>query len=233
SLGFSDDDQEAGAANGVASVMGRQQFVSGFVNSAEANDAFAAGDLAVPAFAVDNQTVGKKSTGTAGIRSFVGLAMGLDEDNGNTPIIYPGPIGWLLARAAHVLDAIAGAEYQIADGSAAATTAERAIPRKKVKGLVTAIEFVGAAVTADNTNNATVTISKRDGAGGGATVLGTLSTDPDDEGAITAFVPKAFTLSAVAGALDLLETDVLTVTVAKGGSGQTLTGAIRVIQKVG
>jgi len=233
SLGFSDDDQDAGASDGVASVMGRQQFVSGFVNSGEANDAITASDLAVPAWAVDNQTVGKKTNGTAGNRSLLGLAMGLDEDNANTPIVYPGPIGWLLGRAAHIADAMAGAEFQIADAAASDTIAERAIPRKKLHGKVTAIEFIGAAVADDASNFATVTVSKRDGAGGGATVLGTFSTETGQEGAISAFQPAAFTLSATAADLELLETDIVTVTVTKDGTGATLTGAIRVIQKVG
>lgn len=232
SAGFSDDDQPGGASNGAADFIGRQQFVSGFPNSTQANDAILASDIAVPCWAVDNQTVGKKSNHAGVNRSLLGVAFGRDADNGDTPIILPGPIGWLLGRSAHIADAMAGAEYQITDAAASTTTAERAIPRKKIHGTVTAIEFIGAAVAEDDTDYATITVSKRDGAGGGAVVLGTYDTRDANQGAITAFVPAAFSLSAVAGALNLLETDVVTATVTKGGSGKTLTGAIRVIQKV-
>ena len=112
-------------------------------------------------------------------------------------------------------------------------TAERAIPSSKIHGLVSAIQFVGAAVAADNTDYVTITVSKRDGAGGAAVVLGTYDSRAANQGAVTAFVPAAFSLSAVAGALNVLETDIITLTVAKGGAGKTLTGAFRVITKVG
>ena len=43
-------------------------------------------------------------------------------------------------------------------------------------------------------------------------------------GAVTAFVPASFTLSVVAGALYLLETDIVTITTVKGGAGKVITG---------
>lgn len=232
SLGFSDRDDEAGASNGAASFLGRQQFVSGFPSSEESGDAILASDIAVPCWAVDNQTVGKKSNHDGTNRSLLGIAFGVDPDN-NTPIFLPGPIGWTLGRAAHLADLAAGAEYQIADAAANTATTERVIPRKKIHGKVVGIDFTGAAVGADNTDYFTATISKRDGAGGAAVVLGTYDSRAANQGAITAFVPAAFALSAVVGALDLLETDIVTITITKANAGKALTGAFRVVQKVG
>lgn len=231
SAGFSDDDQDGGDANGDAAFIARQQFVTGFPSSEESGDALGIGDVAVACWAVDNQTVGKLSSFSGVGRSLLGLALGIDPET-DTPVFYPGPIGWTLGRAAHIADAMAGAEFQIAEAAASDTLAEYAIPRKKLAGTITAIEFIGAAVSASDTNYATVTVSKRDGAGGAAVVLGTYDTRAANQGAISAFQPAAFGLSAVAGSLDLLDTDIITVTVAKAGSGQLLSGAIRVIQKV-
>ena len=232
SLGFADRDNVADATAGASHMVARQSFVSGFPNSTESNDAILSSDIAVPCYAVDNQTVGKKSNHGGTNRSLLGLALGIDTDN-NTPIIYPGPIGWLLGKLAMMSDATNVAEFAIADAAANTATAERAIPSSKIHGLVSAIQFVGAAVAADNTDYVTITVSKRDGAGGAAVVLGTYDSRAANQGAVTAFVPAAFSLSAVAGALNVLETDIITLTVVKGGSGKTLTGAFRVITKVG
>ncbi len=215
---------------GSAYIRLSQRWVEGLPASEEAGDGFTDADFGRTFFIADENTPGKLSNFGGDNRSIGGVVFGIGPD-GN-PVLWVGPVAWLLGRAAHSLDAFVGGSFEVADGAANATIAERAIVRQPVHGVVTAIEFIGAAVTADDTNNATITISKRDGAGGAPVVVGTYSTDPDDEGAITAFTPAAFTLSGVAGALNLLETDILTVTVAKGGSGQTLTGAIRVIQKV-
>lgn len=233
SLGFADiDTATAGTANGDAKVTVRQGFVIGYVNSAESMDTILFSDVAVPAWAADNQTVGKKSNHGGVNRSMVGVAFGLDEDTG-LPILMVGPVAWLLGRAAHIADAFAGAHFQIADALAATTTAEQPIPRKKVHGTVTGIDFTGLAVVADDTDYVTITVSKRDGAGGGAVALGAYDSRAANQGAVTAFVPASFALSAVAGALNLLETDVVTMTVAKGNAGKQLIGTVRVLQKVG
>lgn len=232
SLGFADRDADSSSTAASATLLARQQFVSGYPNSTGTLDAILATDYAVACWAVDNQTVGKKSNLSGVNRSMLGLALGLDADN-NTAIVYVGPIGWTLGRAAHMADNASGAEVPIADAAASTATAERAIPRKKLHGKVTAIEFVGAAIAADNTDYVTVTVSKRDGAGGAATSLGTYDTRAANNGAVAAFVPGAFTLSATAADLDLLETDVVTLTVVKGGAGKVLTGYFRVLEKVG
>lgn len=230
--GFGDPSvlSDVSSSAGEARVRLSQRWTKGLPASTESNDGFTDADFAAPFWIANENTPGKLTNLSGDNRSLGGLVMGLDTD-GN-PILFAGPIGWTLGRAAHALDRVVGASHQIADAAASTATAERPIVREPVHGVVTAIEFVGLAVTGHADDHATITVSKRDGAGGGAVVLGTYSTDSDVDGAISAFEPAVFNLSAVAGALNLLETDIVTVTVAKGGSGQALTGAIRVVQKV-
>jgi hypothetical protein len=231
-LGFAQRDQASDATAGDAEIVTRQIVAAGFVNSTGASDALLSTDICVPAWAVDNQTVGRKSNLSGTNRSMAGLALGLDAAHDNAPIIFHGPIGWMFARLAHMGDAYVGGSYQIADAAANTTTAEAAMVRVGVHGTVTAVQFIGAAVAADNTDYVTITIAKRDGAGGGATTVATYDSRAANQGAVTAFVPAAFALSGTAAALRLLETDVLTITVAKGNAGKVLTGAIRVVQRV-
>ncbi len=217
------------AVAGAATLRLSYRWFKGVPASTVASDGFTAADMAVPFYIAGDSTPGKLSHNGSDDRSLGGLVFGLDE--GNNPVCWSNPIAWLLARSAHQSDATLAGSYAIADGSASAATAERAIERNPVHGVVTAIEFIGAAVTANDTNNATITVSKRDGEGGAAVSLGTLTTNVAG-GSVVAFTPKALTLSATAADLNLLETDVLTVTVAKAGSGASLVGNIRVIQKV-
>lgn len=231
SSGFSDRDDEASTTAGRAFYLGRQQYTSGFPNSTESNDAILSTDFCVPCYAADNQTVGKLSNFGGSNRSLLGLAFGIDPDN-STPWIYPGPIGWQLARVGLLADSAIFASVAVADAAASDAIAERSIPTDKLHGKISAIQLVGAAIAADNTDYITLTVSKRDGAGGAAVVLGTYDSRAANNGALTAFTPKAFTLSAVAGALNILETDVITFTEAKGGAGKTVTGFVRIIGKV-
>lgn len=234
SAGFANQDTvDAGGSDGDARTRLQQSFVAWPNNSSVSGDGITQADMAVPFYWVDNQTPGKKSNAGGHNRSVGGLAFGLDGKPGNSaPILYVGPIAWLIARATMVTNAAPLASYGIADASASAATAERTIRRPKWHGTVTSIEFTGAAVAADNTDYVTVTVSKRDGAGGNAVTLGTYDSRAANQGAISAFQPAAFSLSAVAGALDLLETDVVTITVAKGGSGKSLVGEVLVNGKV-
>jgi hypothetical protein len=123
------------------------------------------------------------------------------------------------------------AEHSFADAAANTATAERAVIRPKVKGTVTRIEYIGAAVVQDDTDYTVITASARDGAGGNARTLGTFSTKlTGGTGAISALQPAVFTLGT-ASDLPLLETDIVTVTAAKTGAGKALTGALRVLGK--
>ena len=80
---------------------------------------------------------------------------------------------------------------------------------------------VGIDVTADDTDYASVVLSKRT-AGGAATVVGTKSTTVAGLG-LTALTPAPVTL--VAAAVDLALNDVLTVQLTKTGAGQKVSAS--------
>ena len=215
---------------GAAAVRLTERWFYGLAASTLSNDGFTDADFGVPFYIANENTLGKLSNYSGSNRSLGGLVFGLAVDS--TPIAWCGPVASLLARAQLLANSVNAATYDIADAAANATIAERAIERQKVHGVVTSVEYVGAAIAADPTDYVTVTVSKRDGAGGGAVVIATYDSRAANQGAATSFVPKSFALSAVAGALNLLETDIITITVAKGGAGKTITGNVRVVQKV-
>lgn len=208
-----------------ASLMVHQGFGSGMPASTIANDAFTKADFCAVAFDAGNGVPGKLSN-YSGSRSILGVVFGVDERG--YPRLWAGPAASAVARALLVADRFSLASTEIADAAASTAISEKAIRRPKVKGTVTSIEFTGAAIAADNTDYITVTVAKRDGAGGGAVTLGTYDSRAANNGAVTAFVPALFTLSVVAGALYLLETDIVTITTVKGGSGKVITGPVTV-----
>jgi len=229
-VGYPSPLSDVHATAGVACAMLSWSFGSHAPASTTSNDPFLATDIATPAWIKDENTIGKLSNSGGSNRSLAGLVFGLDE--GGNPILWSGPIAHLLARAALVVANAPLASHTLSDAAANTATAERIVRRPRWHGTVTSVTFCGAAIAADNTDYVTVTIAKRDGAGGGATTIATYDSRAANEGAITAFTPKAFTLSAVAGAVDLLESDEVTITVVKGGSGKVLTGEVRVNGKV-
>lgn len=205
--------------------------------STTANDTPSAASIGVPAWVAGASTYGLLThTGTvAGAtlknRSIGGLFLGLDPDSpvGGTarPYVWEGPVAQAVARGVMVANAFMLASTEIADAAANTAIAEKAIRRPKIHGRVTSVELTGAAIAADDTDYITVTIAKRDGAGGGATTIATYDSRAANNGAVTAFVPAAFTLGT-GTALDLLESDIVTVTTVKGGSGKVITGTILV-----
>lgn len=110
--------------------------------------------------------------------------------------------------------------YQVAgDAAASTTTAETAIAYFKTGQTVARIVLVPTgAVTANDTTYATITIAKRDGAGGAASTIATLVTNVAG-GNWTAFVPKS--MGAITGGA-LADGSVLTYTVAKASTGVQL-----------
>jgi hypothetical protein len=191
-----------------------------------ASDSFTAADVCTPAWIATTDTLGKLSNYSGDSRSLAGLVFGVDS--ASRPRAWVGPVAQAVARGVLIADSFMLASTEIADAAAGTAISEKAISRPRIKGTVTSIEFTGAAIAADNTDYVTVTIAKRDGAGGAAVSLGTYDSRAANNGAVTAFVPASFTLSVVAGALFLLETDVVTVTTVKGGSGKVITGSILV-----
>lgn len=216
---------------GKAVVRCSQRLLRGIPASTIANDGFDATSAGKPWYIASENAPGALSNYSGSNRTLGGLVLGVDDTG--APILWTGIVAQQVGRCVAMANATNAAHFAISDAAASTATAERIIPSAKVHGLVTAIQFIGAAVAADNTDYVTITIAKRDGSGGGAVTLGTYDSRAANQGGITAFTPAAFSLSAVAGALNLLETDVITLTVVKGGSGKTLTGAFRVICKAG
>lgn len=107
------------------------------------------------------------------------------------------------------------------DGAASTATAEfpfAHVRRKsRVKNITVACD--ATALAADNTDYVTITVAKRTAAGSAVT-LGTYDSRAANQGALTAFVPVEFALTAAN--LGLAAGDVLTGAVAKAGSGKVL-----------
>ena len=112
------------------------------------------------------------------------------------------------------------------DGGVAATAQTETWVYQNLSGtnqLVTSIS-AGApvAITGDNTNNAVITITKRDSAGITPVVVGTLTTSVAT-GNWTAFLPKLLTLTAAN--VIVPPNGQLTVLVSKGGTGVAIASA--------
>jgi len=145
-------------------------------------------------------------------------------------------VPWLIARATILANSFGLPAFRVTDANAAATLSETLLTSPQKHGVVTGIRYVGAAVTASDSTYATFTVAKRDGAGGAAVTLGTLvtkTTSGSGCGDITAFIPMAFTLTATAADLQILETDIITITEAKASTGVQVVGQIELTIKVG
>lgn len=109
-------------------------------------------------------------------------------------------------------------EDKAADGAANTTTAENSLGAVFESGtLVDAYVIPDAALTADDTNNAVITISKRDSAGANKTTIATITTNVAS-GNWVQFARKALTLSNVTIAAG----SSFTYEIAKGGTGVQL-----------
>lgn len=101
-----------------------------------------------------------------------------------------------------------------ADGAAATATAETPIGQCGAATTISAIRYVPqAALTGNDTANATLLIQKRTGAGAPSTVASLTTTVAN--GNWSAFVPVTIPVSAGA----VLAGDVLTITISKAGTG--------------
>jgi hypothetical protein len=231
------DTTTPGAVDGAAEATLYQQWLIGFYQSTIANDAFVDTDYGAVAWFLDNQTIGKLSNSAGQNRSMAGIFLGIDPEQ-SKPEIAIGPMYTLLARATHhAANAGGGSLYKVVDAAAGTDTvntlAEALVPRAKLHGTITAVEFVidGATLAASGvTDFTTLTLWKRDGAVGAAVSVATITTKTI---AFTQWTAVTFTLSAVAGAKDLLETDLLTLVKTHGGAGAVVpSGFLRVIEQV-
>lgn len=229
-----------GAVDGGAEVTLYQQWLIGYYQTATAGDFFVDTDYGAVAWAIDNQTMGKLSNLSGSNRSIGGIFVGIDRVNQGKAEFAVGAIYSLLARAVHIADNSSVRIRTAADGSAGATTAETGTSREPVHFQVTgATVAFDAAVTGSDSVYATITVYKRDANGANQTVIATGTTGATSAtanwmgGTSTAFKPQSMTLSVVAGALNLLETDVITYAIAKASTGTQLGAAtVRLLGRV-
>lgn len=223
---------DTSATAGAAAARMSERFFYG-LSMGTSTDGFTDADFGVPFWIKNENTLGKLSNSGGSNRSLGGLVFGLAADG--SPIAWSGPIAHLIGRATLVTQAKVGGWYQHpVDGSAGAATSETSMVRERLHGVVTAIYFdTYGTVAADASDGATINVYKADGAGGTHVLMGSYNTLTGQQGAIAAGVPASFSLSAVAGALNVLETDVFSYEVTKSASGKIVpVGTLRVVQKV-
>jgi hypothetical protein len=218
---------------GVTAAMVHRGTGDGQASSTIANDAFLAADVLAVAYDAGNGVPGKLSNYSGSNRSIMGLCLGLDAKG--APIIWAGPEASLAARSLLLVSTkVLGWYAHPVDGAANTATAEKSIAREPVHATITAIKFTTlGTLAADPTDYAVINVYKADGLGGTHVLVGSYDTRAANQGAIAAGVPAVFSLSAVAGALNLLETDVLSYEVTKAASGKIVpVGVLTVIGKV-
>lgn len=113
-------------------------------------------------------------------------------------------------------------EKAAADGGAGTATTSDAAPAfvAPTDGRLLGAKFVPhAALTADPTNNATLSVDKRDGAGGAATQMATGTTTAGGTGSFVAAVPVALTPSAVAATVRWAKNQLVSFAISKAGTG--------------
>ncbi len=202
-------------------------------SSTISGDNFTDADVCTPAWGASENALGKLSNHDGDNRPLMGLVLGLSPFSSSSaaasPRAWVGPVAQAVARGVMMANAYPFLEFNIADAAASTAISERVIGFAKVHGLVTSVQFSGAAVAADNSDYATITIAKRSSADdyAAATTVAEYDTRAANEGAITAWVPADFDLEAAAN-LQFLEDDIITITTAKGGSGKAITGTILV-----
>lgn len=206
-----------------------------------ASDGFSAANVGTAWWIADTETPGALShTGTvAGVnlkdRTLGGLVLGLVRKGSTAIRFWVGPVAQAIARGVLLANSFPGGSWAKAvDASASTDLAEVALDNQpKAHGPVIAVEFLveGTTLAASGTSNyATLTLSKRDGAGGVAVVVATADSQTT---AWTQWTAVTFALSAVAGAVNGLETDIFTIQRTHTGSGAALpAGRLRVIRKV-
>jgi hypothetical protein len=109
-----------------------------------------------------------------------------------------------------------------ADATAATTTSETYTGAYSPRlSKVTSVVFIptSGSLTANASNYATITVSKRNAAAASKTAVGTITTTVASSGDLTQGVAEPFVLSSTAGALDIVAGGGFTFEIAKTGSG--------------
>lgn len=176
-----------------------------FENSTS-GDAIAQANVGAICYLADDQTVAL--TSNAGARSVAGQIVSLDSSG-----------VWVLVGVGNIellnVAALKQAQYMkvAADGAAGTATTETAFSRIGRIGTIVGAWFVpSAGLTGDATNNATLALAKRDGAGGASAAVASITTTAS----WTAFVPVSLgTLTNASVAAG----NVLTFAISKAAAG--------------
>jgi hypothetical protein len=211
---------------GLAEVVLAQRMGSGLPASTIANDGFTDADFGVPFFIANENTPGKLSHYTSSQRSLGGLVFGVDHEENDTPILWPGPLAALIARGVLIANS-----FCIAHRSTAlllkTAIGEMIMERHgAVHGTITGVKVATPAGLSGNaTDYWTITVSKRTAAAPGTAVtIATGTTAPTTgigeatSGDLTAYKEYALGLTATTADLVINETDVLTVAFTTNGS---------------
>jgi len=234
-LQWPDELSATSSEDGAATVRVMERAAECTAVSTIANDGFGAADVGVPLWIADTNTPGKLSHTSTKNRSLGGLVLGLAAYGGTAIRFIGGVVGQLLGRAAMMADAFPGGSVAKAvDAGAATDLSETFLDGiARVHGPVAAVYFdvTGATLAASgNTDYKTFILCKRTAADPSTQV--TVASATTKTTAWTQYTSIAFTLSAVAGAVDLLEDDLLSIYETHGGSGAIIpAGKLRVIRK--
>lgn len=183
-----------------------------FENSSS-SDAIAQANVGSYCYLADDQTVAL--TSNTGARSLAGQILSIDSAG-----------VWVLIGVGNVellsIAALKQAQYMkiAADGAANTATSETAFARVGRTGTIVGAWYVpSGALATDETDYATLTLAKRDGAGGGSSTVAAKATNAAGSGSWTAFIPVSLgTLSNASVAAG----NVLTFAISKAGSGKAV-----------
>ena len=180
-----------------------------FENSSS-SDEITVADIGKLCYVADDQTVAQ--TSNAGARSVAGLVVQVDSTG-----------VWVLVGVlpAASLQSLMVQQFAFtkaaADGAAGTATAETLFARVPRAGRILAAYFCpSAALTASDTDYATLALAKRDGAGGGSSSVASKATTTAGSGNWTAFVPVS--LGTISNGT-LAAGNVLTLAISKAGNG--------------
>lgn len=212
-----DVDNSAGASGdlSVTVLLGAFRF-----ENSTAGDLIAQADIGKLCYLKDDQTVAL--TSNSGTRSPAGMIIAVET------------AGVFVLMGVHNPTQLAEPPTRMAsytkavDAAASTTLAELVIERVPSASTVIGVYFApSAALTADDTNYATLTVSQRDGIGGAAASVAAKTTKiTGGSGDWTAFVPVS--LGTLTNA-SLIAGSVLTLTIAKAGTGVAIPSGTLVV----
>jgi hypothetical protein len=228
------------ATAGNARARTSQRWAKHEAPSTIASDGFTAADVGVPFFIADANTPGKLSHTSTKNRTLGGLVFGLVKTGSLAIYHWAGPVAQAIARGVMGADMFPGGSLSKVIDAGAATDTVNGIAEAMLDGIasvhgkVAAVKFdvEGTTLAASGvTDYGVLTLWKRPAAGGTAVAVASVDTQTT---AFTKWETVTFTLSVVSGAVDVNETDQLTLIRTHGGSGAIIpAGKVRVFRKVG